>query len=105
VMESPSTEEGERLGARRKNVSGEKEDLSTSLEIVLVKPDICYNKEELLKMSTLPLSKAVPENWSDVVQALPGVVRRADRAGPTSKIIQREMMELRRQEAAETKHV
>jgi hypothetical protein len=32
-------------------------------------------------------------------------VRRADRAGPTSKIIQREMMELRRQEAAETKHV
>jgi hypothetical protein len=69
-------------------------------ELVLTKPELCYEKETLLKLSKSPLCRATPERWSELVADLPGVVRRADRAGPTSKLILREMEEIRRQEAA-----
>jgi len=124
----PPEDSPENLGARRKNISGEREEeehlrrkntsgdrekdkeeeedlLSGPPETVLVKPDISYEKEELLKMAESPLCKVTPPNWVSVAALMPGVVRRADRAGPTSKLIQREMMEIRRQEAKETKHV
>jgi len=66
----------------------------------LTKPELCYEKETLLQLSKSPLCRATPERWSELVADLPGVVRRADRAGPTSKLILREMEEIRRQEAA-----
>jgi len=69
-------------------------------ELVLTKPELCYEKETLLQLSKSPLCRATPERWSELVADLPGVVRRADRAGPTSKLILREMEEIRRQEAA-----
>lgn len=113
MRESSATPEKEesRLGARRKNTSGEKIvtdedlDLDGPPETVLVKPDISYEKSELMALSSHPLSKVVPDKWSEVVANMPGVVRRADRAGPTSKIILKEMEEIRRQEAAQSKHV
>jgi len=67
---------------------------------VLIKPELSYEKETLLELSKSPLCRVTPERWTELVADLPGVVRRADRAGPTSKLILREMEEIRRQEAA-----
>ena len=53
-----------------------------------------------MDMSKSPLCKVTPSTLTEVTKDLPGVVRRADRAGPTSKIIQREMEGLRKQEEA-----
>ena len=88
-------------------------------ELVLIKPELSYEKETLLELSKSPLCRVTPERWTELVADLPGVVRRADRwppclfvdppllaqlsllrAGPTSKLILREMEEIRRQEAA-----
>ena len=66
----------------------------------LVKPDITYNKEQLLEIAKSSLCKRTPESWDIIVKELPGVVRRPGRAGPTSKLILREMEGLRRQEQA-----
>lgn len=103
VMESPPPDLDEKnFGARRKNISGgsNKSIESDSGTIALVKPEISYAKQELMEMSKSPLCKMTPSTWSEVTKDLPGVVRRADRAGPTSKIIQREMEGLRKQEEA-----
>merc|ERR1711942_233245 len=84
VMESPPPElDDKNFGARRKNISGgsNKSTDSEGGTIALGKPEISYAKQELMEVS----------------KDLPGVVRRADRAGPTSKIIQREMEGLRKQ--------
>ena len=48
-------------------------------ELVLTKPELCYEKETLLQLSKSPLCRATPERWSELVADLPGVVRRADR--------------------------
>jgi len=103
IMESPPPELDEKnFGARRKNMSGgsNKSTDSEGGTIALVKPEISYAKQELMAMSKSPLCKMAPSTWSEVTKDLPGVVRRADRAGPTSKIIQREMEGLRKQEEA-----
>jgi len=73
--------------------------------IELVKPEICYDKASLLAMSRSPLCKVSPGSWEEVARELPGVVRRQPGSatslpGPTSKLIQREMEGLRRQEEA-----
>jgi len=89
-------------GARRKNISGGSSE-STDSDIgtmALIKPEISYEKQELMALSKSPLCKVTPSTWSEVTKDLPGVVRRADRAGPTSKIILREMEGLRKQEEA-----
>jgi len=103
IMESPPPELDEKnFGARRKNISGgsSKSTESDSGTIALVKPEISYEKQELMAMAKSPLCKMTPSTWGEVTKELPGVVRRADRAGPTSKIIQREMEGLRKQEEA-----
>jgi len=103
IMESPPPElDDKNFGARRKNMSGgsNKSTDSEGGTIALVKPEISYAKQELMAMSKSPLCKMAPSTWSEVTKDLPGVVRRADRAGPTSKIIQREMEGLRKQEEA-----
>jgi len=103
IMESPPPELVERfVGARSKNVSGgsskstDSEDVET---MVLIKPEISYKKQELMAMSKSPMCKVTPSTLSEVTKDLPGVLRRADRVGPTSKIIQREMEGIRKQEA------
>merc|ERR1712179_303911 len=105
IMESPPPELDEKnFGARRKNMSGgsNKSTDSEGGTIALVKPEISYAKQELMAMSKSPLCKMAPSTWNEVTKDLPGVVRRADRAGPTSKIIQREMEGLRKQEEGRT---
>lgn len=104
-MESPPPEREMKTGARSKNCSGESSGSSTVEEddgpqLILVKPELSYEKAELMQLAKSPLCRATPERWSELVADLPGVVRRADRAGPTSKLILREMEEIRRQEAA-----
>jgi len=94
-----------KTGARSKNCSGESSGSSLVEEddgpqLILVKPELSYEKAELMQLAKSPLCRATPERWSELVADLPGVVRRADRAGPTSKLILREMEEIRRQEAA-----
>lgn len=69
----------------------------------MVKPDITYNKEQLLEIAKSSMCKKTPESWDVIAKELPGVVRRPQRAGPTSKLILREMEGLRKQEQA--KHV
>ena len=66
----------------------------------LVKPDITYDKEQLLEIAKSSMCKNTPESWDVIVKELPGVVRRPGRAGPTSKLILREMEGLRKQEQA-----
>jgi len=103
AMESPPPEDEENVaGARKMNSSGgsSKSVESDSSCVVLVKPEISYEKQELMALSKSPLCKMTPVSWSEVTKDLPGVMRRADRAGPTSKIIQREMEGLRKQEEA-----
>jgi len=103
IMESPPPELDEKsFGARRKNISGgsSRSVDSDSGGVVLVKPEITYEKEDLMALAKSPLCKVAPSSWSEVTKDLPGVVRRADRGGPTSKIILREMEGLRKQEEA-----
>jgi len=103
IMDSPPPELNEKeFGARRKNISGgsTKSTDSDSITVVLVKPEISYEKQELMALSKSPLCKMTPTTLTEVTKDLPGVVRRADRAGPTSKIILREMEGLRKQEEA-----
>jgi len=68
--------------------------------VVFVKPDITYNKEQLVELSKSPLCRSTPLSWENIVKELPGVARRPERAGPTSKLILREMEGLRKQEEA-----
>lgn len=91
---------------RRKNCSGgssassREEDEEEEPVLFLEKPELSYSQATLLELARSPLCKETPDRWSELVADLPGVVRRADRAGPTSKLILREMEEIRRQEAA-----
>ena len=73
---------------------------TTSPTVEMVKPDITYDKEQLLEIAKSSLCKKTPESWDVIAKELPGVVRRQGRAGPTSKLILREMEGLRKQEQA-----
>ena len=73
---------------------------TTSPAMEMVKPDITYNKEQLLEIAKSSMCKKTPESWDVIAKELPGVVRRQMRAGPTSKLILREMEGLRKQEQA-----
>ena len=83
----------------RGDVSASSGDVS-SPTIELHKPDITYNKEQLLEIAKSSMCKNTPESWDIIAKELPGVVRRPGRAGPTSKLILREMEGLRKQEQA-----
>ena len=71
--------------------------------IELVQPSISYNKQELMAMARSPFCRETPTSWTEIAKEMPGVVRRQERSGPTSKLILREMEGLRRQE--EAKHM
>ena len=76
---------------------------SSESTVLFVKPDIIYNKQELIEMSKSPLCRKTPKTWEGILKELPEVARRPERVGPTSKLILREMEGLRKQE--EAKHV
>ena len=54
----------------------------------LVKPDITYDKEQLLEIAKSSMCKNTPESWDVIVKELPGVVRRPGRAGRSSSQLQ-----------------
>ena len=78
------------------------DDDETNIDIEMTKPEISYNKEQLLAMSKSPFCQELPETLTFIARELPGVVRKSDsRAqGPTSRLLMREMEGLRRQEEA-----
>ena len=78
----------------------EEEEEEDTVGIELVKPKISYNKEELMAMARSPFCRETPITLTEIAKELPGVVRRQERPGPTSKLILREMEGLRRQEEA-----
>lgn len=78
--------------------SENEEEEDTGIE--LIKPKISYNKQELMAMARSPFCRETPTSWTEIAKELPGVVRRQERPGPTSKLILREMEGLRRQEEA-----
>ena len=78
----------------------ENDDMEEDIGIELVQPKISYKKDELLAMAKSPYCQQLPDQWPNIVKELPGVVRRQERAGPTSKLILREMEGLRKQEEA-----
>ena len=99
---SPGGHGDEVLGAAamtddREDDNNDEED---DIGIELVQPKISYKKDELLAMAKSPFCQQLPEQWPNIVKELPGVVRRQERAGPTSKLILREMEGLRKQEEA-----
>ena len=90
---------------RRINVNNNEkldDDDETNIDIEMTKPEISYNKEQLLAMSKSPFCQELPETLTFIARELPGVVRKSDsRAqGPTSRLLMREMEGLRRQEEA-----
>jgi hypothetical protein len=84
-------------GARSKNSSGgsstssdpakEQEELEEGElveeddrpELELVKPELSYDKCELLQLARSPLCRVAPDRWTELAAELPGIVRRADR--------------------------
>lgn len=67
------------------------------LETDRTKPEICYEKEELLRLSKSPLCKDAPKNWDKIVADIPFIVKKE---GAPSKHFLREMEVIKKQEAA-----
>jgi len=65
--------------------------------IILSKPDISYEKEELLRLSKSPLCKDAPRDWEKIVSEIPYI---AKKEGAPSKHFLREMEVIKKQEAA-----
>ena len=97
---SPGGRGDEVLGAEALVNKEEDSDDMQDPGIELVQPKISYKKDELLAMAKSPYCQQLPDQWPNIVKELPGVVRRQERAGPTSKLILREMEGLRKQEEA-----
>jgi len=64
--------------------------------IQLPKPGICYEKDELMRLSKSPLCKQAPINWDKIIGELPFIAKKPE---ASSKHFLREMEGIRRQEA------
>jgi len=92
----------EKITALSKNVliefftlmnTGEDEEATETGE----KPGICYEKEELLRLSKSPLCKDTPVNWEKIIHEIPFIVKKE---GASSKHFLREVEMIKKQEAA-----
>jgi len=72
------------------------EEQPTDSLVNLPKPGLCYEKEELMRLSKSPLCKQAPVNWDKIVGDLPFIAKKPE---ATSKHFLREMEGIRRQEA------
>jgi len=61
------------------------------------KPGICYEKEELLRLSKSPLCKDTPFNWEKICHDIPFIVKKE---GASGKHFLREVEMIKKQEAA-----
>ena len=62
----------------------------------LPKPEICYEKDELMRLSKSPLCKQAPTDWDKIIGELPIIAKKPEASG---KHFLREMEGIRRQEA------
>jgi len=65
--------------------------------LCLIKPEIIYDKEELLRLSKSPLCKDTPYNWEKISTDIPFIVKKA---GASGKHFLREVESIKKQEAA-----
>lgn len=65
--------------------------------IILVKPEISYEKNELLRLSKSPLCRDAPGNWGQIMNDVPFIVKKE--VAPTKHFL-REMEKIKIQEAA-----
>jgi len=72
----------------------EEEEEST---LVLVKPEISYEKNELIRLSKSPLCRDAPGNWDEIMSEVPFIVKKQ---GAPSKHFLRSMEKIKLQEAA-----
>jgi len=63
--------------------------------VKLVKPEISYNREELMNLSKSPMSQTTPPSWAAIAKKVPRLVRRE---GPTANILIKEVRAIRKQE-------
>jgi len=63
----------------------------------LDKPEICYEKEELLRLSKSPLCKDMPKNWDKIMAEIPYIVKKE---GASGKHFLHQMEVIKKQEAA-----
>ena len=61
----------------------------------LPKPGLCYEKDELMRLSKSPLCKQAPINWHKIVGDMPFIAKKPE---ASSKHFLREMEGIRRQE-------
>ena len=68
----------------------------------IVKPKICYEKDELLRLSRSPLCKAAPLGWESIVTENPFIVRKEEKeeVPPPAKHFLRGVEGIIKQEAA-----
>ena len=67
--------------------------------MLLVKPEISYEKEELMAIAQSPLCQVTPQAWPMIAKRLPRLVRRE---GPTANIIIKEVRAIKKQEEEQT---
>ena len=67
--------------------------------MLLVKPDISYEKAELMAIAQSPLCQVTPQAWPMIAKRLPRLVRRE---GPTANIIIKEVRAIKKQEEEQT---
>lgn len=79
----------------REEIEGDDEDECSSL--VFAKPEISYEREELMSLSKSPLCGDTPFNWDKISNDNPYIVKKA---GAPSKHFLREVELIRKQEAA-----
>ena len=72
---------------------------SSYVGIMLVKPEISYEKEELMAIAQSPLCQVTPQAWPMIAKRLPRLVRRE---GPTANIIIKEVRAIKKQEEEQT---
>jgi len=67
---------------------------SSPCSVELVKPEISYEKEELMELAKSPLCQVTPQAWPMIAKKMPRLVRRE---GPTANIIIKEVRAIKKQ--------
>ena len=68
---------------------------SSPSSVLLVKPEISYEKDALMAIAKSPLCQVTPEAWPMIAKQLPRLVRRE---GPTANILIKEVRAIKKQE-------
>lgn len=84
--------------------SSRRANFAKTAEMNGAKPEITYNRHELLELAASPLCRAPPPDWQSVLNSVPCVVKARPQkvmaGGPARQLIERAVDELAKQEAA-----